>query len=68
LKYRRADRELRHGAGRDHASLVIFSSVRLGVSPQIDALANLLVLFAACTILTATLILRREETRAREEK
>jgi ABC-type spermidine/putrescine transport system permease subunit II len=36
--------------------------VRLGVSPQINALATLLVLSAACLSLVATLVLRREET------
>ncbi len=56
------------GPGATTLPLVIFSSVRLGVSPQINALATLLVLFAACTILTATLILRREEMQAKNMK
>jgi putrescine transport system permease protein len=49
------------GPGATTLPLVIFSSVRLGVSPQINALATLLVLFAACLILTAGLLLRRGE-------
>jgi putrescine transport system permease protein len=51
------------GPGATTLPLVIFSSVRLGVSPQINALATLLVLFAACLILTAGLLLRRGEVR-----
>jgi putrescine transport system permease protein len=56
------------GPGATTLPLVIFSSVRLGVSPQINALATLLVLFAGCMILAATLLLRRGETRAREAR
>lgn len=51
------------GPGATTLPLVIFSSVRLGVSPQINALATLLVLFAACLILAASLLLRRSEVR-----
>jgi putrescine transport system permease protein len=51
------------GPGATTLPLIIFSSVRLGVSPQINALATLLVLFAGSMILAATLILRRGETR-----
>jgi putrescine transport system permease protein len=56
------------GPGATTLPLVIFSSVRLGVSPQINALATLLVLSAACLILVATLVLRREETQMRSAK
>jgi putrescine transport system permease protein len=49
------------GPGATTLPLVIFSSVRLGVSPQINALATLLVLFAACLILAASLLLRQGE-------
>jgi putrescine transport system permease protein len=40
---------------------VIFSSVRLGASPQINALATLLVLLATLLIVFATLIMRRQK-------
>ncbi|GAA0576759.1 ABC transporter permease subunit [Caenispirillum bisanense] len=47
--------------------MVVFSSVRLGVSPKINALATLLVLVAAVTILIAAYFMRRQESmRARE--
>ena len=52
------------GPGATTLPLVIFSSVRLGVSPQINALATLLVLFAACLILTAGLVVWRRAGRA----
>ncbi|WP_404381027.1 ABC transporter permease subunit [Caenispirillum salinarum] len=41
--------------------MVVFSSVRLGVSPKINALATLLVLVAALTILLAAWFMRRQE-------
>jgi putrescine transport system permease protein len=53
------------GPGATTLPLVIFSSVRLGVSPQINALATLLVIFASVTILTASLILRRKDREAK---
>ena len=49
------------GPGATTLPLVIFSSVRLGVSPQINALATLLVLFASVMILVASLVLRRKD-------
>jgi putrescine transport system permease protein len=56
------------GPGATTLPLVIFSSVRLGVSPQINALETLLVLSAACLIFIATLILRRGEVQTRSSK
>ena len=47
------------GPGASTLPIVVFSSVRLGVSPQINALATLIVVFVSCLILTATLITRR---------
>jgi putrescine transport system permease protein len=41
--------------------MVIFSSVRLGVSPQINALASLFVLAAAILVTGASWFLRRQE-------
>lgn len=44
--------------------MVIFSSVRLGVSPQINALATLLLVFVAAVILIAARILARTRSAA----
>ena len=41
--------------------MVVFSSVRLGVTPEINALATLLVLLATATILIAAAVLWRQE-------
>ncbi len=46
------------GPGASTLPIVVFSSVRLGVSPQINALATLIVVFVGCLILVATLISR----------
>lgn len=46
--------------------MVVFSSVRMGVSPKINALATLLVLFATVAILVAWWMMRRAE-RDREQ-
>lgn len=53
------------GPGASTLPIVIFSSVRLGVSPQINALATLLVLFIAVLIVVAAWILRDEMLRTR---
>ncbi len=45
--------------------MVVFSSVRLGVTPEINALATLLVLLATATILLAAAVLWRQD-RVRE--
>ncbi|SOD94903.1 ABC transporter permease subunit [Caenispirillum bisanense] len=47
--------------------MVVFSSVRLGVSPKINALATLLVLVAALTILIAAWFMRRQESQREKE-
>ena len=46
------------GPGASTLPIVVFSSVRLGVSPQINALATLIVVFVASLILAATLMSR----------
>ena len=46
------------GPGASTLPIVIFSSVRLGGSPQINALATLIVVVVACLILAATLMSR----------
>jgi len=53
------------GPGASTLPIVIFSSVRLGVSPQINALATLIVLAIAVLIVTAMALLQRAERAAR---
>jgi len=53
------------GPGASTLPIVIFSSVRLGVSPQINALATLLVLSVAMLIVAATLLMQRAGRPAR---
>lgn len=52
------------GPGASTLPIVIYSSVRLGVSPQINALATLLVVGVAVLIATAMLTLWRAERRS----
>jgi putrescine transport system permease protein len=47
------------GPGASTLPIVIFSSVRLGVSPQVNALATLLVLAVGALIVSATLLMQR---------
>jgi putrescine transport system permease protein len=49
------------GPGATTLPMVIFSSVRLGVSPQINALASLFVLAAAILVTAASWFLQRQE-------
>jgi putrescine transport system permease protein len=49
------------GPGATTLPMVIYSSVRLGVSPQINALASLFVLAAAILVTGAAWFLRRQE-------
>jgi putrescine transport system permease protein len=53
------------GPGASTLPIVIFSSVRLGVSPQVNALATLLVLAVGVLIVAATLLMRRAGRPAR---
>jgi putrescine transport system permease protein len=53
------------GPGASTLPIVIFSSVRLGVSPQINALATLLVLAVTVLIIAATLLMQRAGRPAR---
>lgn len=46
------------GPGASTLPIVVFSSVRLGVSPQINALATVIVIFVSILILAATLMTR----------
>ncbi len=55
------------GPGSSTLPLVIFSKVRLGVSPDINALATILVMIVAIGIVTTGLWMQRQERlRARE--
>lgn len=47
------------GPGASTLPMVIYSSVRLGLSPQINALATLMVLFVSLAALVAGLVMRR---------
>src|SRR5690606_32938363 len=49
------------GPGATTLPMVVFSSIRLGVSPQINALASLFVLAAAILVTAASWFLRRQE-------
>ena len=51
------------GPGSSTLPMVIFSKVRLGVSPEINALATLLVLVVATGIISAGVIMSRAEKR-----
>jgi putrescine transport system permease protein len=54
------------GPGASTLPMVIFSKVRLGVSPQINALGTLIVLFVTiCVVLSAWLFHRQEKERLR---
>lgn len=53
------------GPGASTLPIVIFSSVRLGVSPQINALATLLILAVGTLIVAATLLMQRAGRPAR---
>jgi putrescine transport system permease protein len=55
------------GPGSSTLPMVIFSKVRLGVSPDVNALATLMVLIVAVGVVTSAWFLRRRElARARE--
>jgi putrescine transport system permease protein len=55
------------GPGSSTLPMVIFSKVRLGVSPDVNALATLMVLIVAIGVVSSTLYLQgRERQRARE--
>ncbi len=57
------------GPGSNTLPMVIFSRVRLGVNPVVNALATLMVLIVALgVILSAFLIRRQEQRRKREEQ
>jgi putrescine transport system permease protein len=57
------------GPGSSTLPMVIFSKVRLGVSPDVNALATLMVLLVALGVVSSTWYLqRRDRRRARESQ
>ncbi|MGR3367452.1 MAG: ABC transporter permease [Sagittula sp.] len=57
------------GPGATTLPIKIFSAVRLGVSPQINALSTLLIVFVTIGVITASLVTKRGAVqRAREER
>lgn len=57
------------GPGSTTLPMVIFSSVKFGISPQINALATLMVLVVATGIFVASLVMaRQEKQRKRDEQ
>jgi putrescine transport system permease protein len=55
------------GPGSSTLPLVIFSKVRLGVSPDINALATIMVTVVAIGIVTAGLYMQRQERRRQQD-
>jgi len=55
------------GPGSSTLPMVIFSKVRLGVSPEINALATIIVLLVASGIILSALILNRAEKRQQRD-
>ena len=51
------------GPGATTLPMVVYSSVRLGVSPQINALATIILALVAVGVVIAGLVLRRQEKR-----
>ena len=55
------------GPGSTTLPMVIFSKVRLGVSPDVNALATLMILVVAIAVVVSTLLLQRRERRLLDE-
>jgi putrescine transport system permease protein len=55
------------GPGSTTLPMVIFSKVRLGVSPDVNALATILVLVVATAVVVGALWMRRQERRRERE-
>jgi len=55
------------GPGASTLPMVVFSKVRLGVSPQINALATIIVLIVSTGIVAAAVIMSRRERRREKE-
>jgi len=55
------------GPGATTLPMVIFSKVRLGVSPDVNALASIMMLLVASGVLGYAFLLRRRERRLKRE-
>ncbi len=55
------------GPGSSTLPMVIFSKVRLGVSPDVNALATILVVLVAAAVTVGALLMRRQEHRRERE-
>jgi len=55
------------GPGSSTLPMVVFSKVRLGVSPDVNALATILVLLVALFVVASALWMRRQEKRRERE-
>jgi putrescine transport system permease protein len=56
------------GPGSNTLPMVIFSRVRLGVSPVVNALASLMVLIVALGVILSAIFMRRQEQRRKREE
>ena len=56
------------GPGSNTLPMVIFSRVRLGVKPVVNALATLMVLVVACGVILSAILMRRQEQRRKREE
>jgi len=56
------------GPGSNTLPMVIFSRVRLGVSPVVNALATLMVLIVALGVVFSAIFMRRQEQRRKREE
>ncbi len=55
------------GPGASTLPMVVFSKVRLGVSPDINALATIMVLIVAAGVVLSTLYMKSQERRRERE-
>ena len=56
------------GPGSNTLPMVIFSRVRLGVSPVVNALATIMVLIVAMGVIVSAVFMRRQELRRKREE
>tara|TARA_R110002167_G_scaffold23597_7_gene83775 strand:- start:14231 stop:15049 length:819 start_codon:yes stop_codon:yes gene_type:complete len=56
------------GPGATTLPMVVYSSVRLGVSPQINALATLIVLVVSSAVAVATYLMFRQQKRTHQQR
>ena len=55
------------GPGSSTLPMVVFSKVRLGVSPDVNALATLMVLIVATGVVCSALFMQRQEKKRQRE-